>query len=84
MKMWAIIERKEHEEFLLVFADKDLALSAADYCWNYMTEHDRKHCISFVVGLVNVESDDNGDYQYYEDENGNIDSDIYEIAETFK
>lgn len=81
---WAIIDRCEHDEFLNVFAERELALSAADREWFFMTEHDKKQRVSFVVGLVNVELDDNGQYQYFEYEDGSIDSDIYEIAETYK
>lgn len=85
MKKWAIIDTREHEEDIVVFGSKEIAVVVADAMWNVeMTSHDRECRVSFIVGLINVELDDNGYYQYYEDEDGNIDSAIYDIAETFK
>lgn len=85
MKKWAIIDRCEHEEFLTVCMNKGSAINLANHVWNHeLSNSDKKSRVSFVVGLVNVELDDNEEYQYFEDEHGNIDADIYETAKVYK
>lgn len=38
----------------------------------------------YIVGLCNLEKDESGSWQYAEDQKGNIDADIYEIAKDFR
>lgn len=80
MKKWAVIENKKGDEFVTVCESKEQAIEKADYQWSYMTDHDKKHTESFIVGLINV--DENGDYLELED--GIIDADVYEIAKSYK
>lgn len=80
MKIWAIIDNCGVDEYKEVFDSKEQALEAAEIGWNRLTDTDKKRRESYIVGLINV--DDNG--YYNEDENGNIDADIYEIAKEYK
>ena len=76
MKKWCVIDQKENDEFLTVCESKEVALEQAGHDWDRMTDIDRKHRTCFFVGLCNVDESGN----YFEDENGNIDADVYEIA----
>lgn len=80
MKKWCIIDNCGTDEFLTVFKNIEEALEAAENEWGRLTEHDKKRRESYIVGLVNV--DENGNY--LEDENGNVDADIYEIVKEYK
>jgi hypothetical protein len=80
MKKWAVIDSTGTDEFLTVCETKEDALKEADWVWDTMTDGDKKRRTSFIVGLINV--DENGDY--FENENGSIDADVYEIAKSYK
>lgn len=77
MKKWAVIESNGMDEWMKVYESKEEAIEVAENSWRRLTESEKKKQ-TITVGLVNVDADD----EYYEDENGNIDADIYEIALT--
>lgn len=77
---WAIIDNCGTDEYKELFDSKEQAIEAADIGWNGLTDTDKKRRDSYLVCLINV--DENGDYN--EDDNGNIDADIYEIAKEYK
>lgn len=79
MIKWAIIDNCGTDEYKEVFESKEQAIEAATSEWDRLTDTDKKRRESYLVGLINV--DENGDY--YEDENGNIDADVYEIAKEY-
>ena len=86
MKKWCIIDdsiSKRSLETLEVYESKEEALEEAEAQWDHMSEHDKKDRDSFTVGLCNVEQCEDGSWQQVEDENGNVDADIYEIAKEF-
>ena len=80
MMKWAIIDNCGVDEFKKIFSSKEQALDEAENDWFHLSDFDKRTRVSYLVGLINV--DDNGDY--YEDDNGNIDGDIYDIAKEFK
>lgn len=75
MKKWAIIESNGMDEWMKVYESKEKAIEIAENSWRRLTESEKKKQ-TITVGLVNVDADG----EYFEDENGNIDADIYEIA----
>ncbi len=80
MKKWSIIDNCGTDEYLTVCEGREQAIEKADSEWNGFTAADKKRRKSYMVGLINV--DENGDY--YMEENGNIDADIYEVAKEYK
>ncbi len=52
--------------------------------WERLTNIDKERRESYIVGLANVQEYEKDKWQFAEDENGNIDSDIYEIAKEYK
>jgi hypothetical protein len=75
MKKWAVIESDGMDEWMKVYESKEKAIEMAEDSWRRLTESVKKKQ-TITVGLVNVDSEG----EYFEDENGNIDADIYEIA----
>ena len=87
MKKWCIVDNtisKRATEEIKAFDSKEEAINAAEIEWNLFSDHDKKDRDFYVVGLCNVEEYKPGCWQNAEDENGNIDADIYEIAKQFK
>lgn len=83
---WCIINNmgKRSLETITTFNSKEDALREADIEWNSLTKSDQKNTDSYIVGLCNVEEYEPGCWQYTEDESGNIDADIYEVAKVYK
>ena len=77
MKKWAVIESNGMDEWMKVYESKEKAIEVAENNWQRLTQSEKKKQ-TITVGLVNVDADG----EYYEDEDGNIDADIYEIALT--
>ena len=75
MKKWAKIESNGMDEWMQVYDSKEKAIEEAENSWRRLTESEKKKQ-TITVGLVNVDADD----EYFEDEHGNIDADIYEVA----
>ena len=87
MKKWCIIDSlifSRGLEEITAFNSKEETLEAAQSEWDSLSDHDKKDRDSYIVGLCNVEEYKPGCWQYAEDESGNIDTDIYEIAKRFK
>lgn len=81
MKKWAVIEtKKSGDEFVRPFRSREEAGKEADRDWYIMTKSDKESCSSYIVGLVNLDETGN----FLELENGDLDSDIYEIAKKYK
>lgn len=86
MKKWCIIDNmtsKRALEEVTAFNSKEEALAEAEKEWNHLSISDKKSRDSYTVGLCNVEEYKPNCWHYVEDENGNIDADIYEIAKEF-
>lgn len=87
MKKWCIIDdmttRRSLEE-VHAFDSKESALREAEAEWNSLTECDKQARDHYTVGLCNVEEYKPGCWTYAEDEQGNVDCDVYEIAKVFK
>lgn len=60
------------------------ALEEGQKRWNHMTEHDRNNRDRFLVGLCDVEPGLCGVWDFAEDEDGNVNTDIYEIEKEWK
>lgn len=83
MKKWCIIDSKESLVSIEVFNSKEEALAEAEKEWNKLTSCDKKQRNSFMVALCNVQEYSPHCWDYAEDENGNIDTDIYSIAKDY-
>lgn len=75
MKKWAVIESNGMDEWMKVYESKEKAIEVAEDSWRRLTQVEKKRK-TITVGLVNVDAEG----EYFEDGNGNIDADIYEIA----
>lgn len=87
MKKYCIIDNcvsSRSLEELHVYDSKEEALYNAENEWCRRSEHDKKECDSYIVGLCNVEVDESGSWKYAEDSNGNVDADIYEVVKKYK
>ena len=73
MKKWAVITGNGRDEFVEVYK-KEQAIREAKRAWESLTRFEKK-TQTIIAGIVNL--DDNGNY---EEVNGQIDADIYEIA----
>jgi hypothetical protein len=86
MKKWCIVDdctSKRSFENLEICRNRDEAMIEAKKQWDYLSNLDRECRDAFIVGLCNVEEVKPGCWSYAEDENGNIDGNIYEIAKDF-
>lgn len=84
---WCVVDSmvtKRGIENLVVFENKDTALRFAENEWDKLSDIDKRDRDYYVVGLCNVEKDDKGEWMYFEDENGNVDADIYDVAKKYK
>lgn len=76
MKKWAVIRANDGmDEWMTPYNSKEEALNNAEKEWNHLTNSEKKHN-TITVGVVNV----NADGDYFEDECGNVDANIYEVA----
>lgn len=74
MKKWAVIEEKEHDEFVKSFESKEKAIEQAEFEWSRMTKHDKKRS-EITVALVNLDENDN-----FQEIDGGIDANRYDTA----
>lgn len=87
MKKWCVIDDATEKNMLCEMYAYDTiekALEEGQKRWDHMTEHDRNARDHFMVGLCNVEPGFHGTWDFVEDDNGNVDTDIYEIAKEWK
>lgn len=85
-KKWCIINdmtSKRALEELTAFNSKEEALKEAEIEWKHLKDNDKKDKDRFTVGLCNVEEYKTGCWQYAEDETGNIDATVYEVAKEY-
>nr|DAE83991.1 MAG TPA: hypothetical protein [Bacteriophage sp.] len=84
---WCVVEdfsTTKMTEALIVCDSKEDALKEAKYRWEHLTEQEKKSCDSFAVVLCNVNESQFGGEHWAEDEQGNVDSDWYEVAKQYK
>lgn len=84
MMRWALISDDGWNEDLHVYGAKADALREAEIYWNHLTKAEQGKKERFEVGLIRAALTGSGSFGYYEDENGLIDADVYEVAKSWK
>lgn len=85
MFRWAVIDSDGFTEVLSVYGSKPEAIREAESIWNHFTDREKAKAERFEVGLIHVQLIDARieKFTYFEDENGQIDSDVYEVAKDY-
>jgi len=83
MKKWCLIDEARNIMDLFVYDNKDLAIADAENLWSRLTNSDKMQRTMFLVGLCNVEQNEDGKWDFAENKYGLIDCDIYEVAKNF-
>lgn len=84
MMRWALINEDNRSEDLHVYGAKADAIRDAEIYWSHMTKAEQERTERFEVGLIHAALTGSGSFSYYEDENGLIDADVYEVAKSWK
>ena len=78
MKKWCLIEGSKDLETLAVYESLDDAMNAAWDSWNRLTDSERSSAYRFEVSVCNVEKNEEGKWDYAEN-----DYDTYECEKDF-
>lgn len=88
MYRWAVIDDTGSDVFLTVCGSHTDAIREGEMLWSHMTNREKNGTQSFMVGLIHVcvieDRVDGCHFSMFENENGQIDSTIYEVAKQYK